>query len=241
MRRRLCESDSKLFGVRLYDPYSGEYVVYWSQDRNIVREIYDTLRDHTWIRYDDLYDFVDQINPKFNKFTWGDIGFEWDGDDAFIGDGVHESEGEIDIIYELPLDTKHYAESISRRRGSNESMRRTKGRSGLREGDASLKTNYAVAVRDMHTAHIHLLTGTKSECESLINSLETADDYMNDDYMNEYEKDEYIQTLYDEVLSQYNWINDINYREIDDRNNYYDYNSGKYYHILNQNWFDLYI
>lgn len=121
-----------------------------------------------------------------------------------------------------------------------ESIRRNRYR-GLREGDASLKTNYAVAVRDMHTAHIHLLTGTKSECESLIGSLETADDYMNDDYMDEYEKDEYIQTLYDEVLSQYNWINDINYREIDNRNNYYDPDSGKYYHILNKNWFDLYI
>lgn len=83
--------------------------------KNIVREIYDTLRDFTWIRYDDLYDFVDQINPKFNKFTWEDIGFEWDYGDAFIGDCVHESEGEIDIIYELPLDTKHYVESVRRK------------------------------------------------------------------------------------------------------------------------------
>lgn len=112
-KRGLYESNSNLFGVRLYDPYSGKYVVYWSEDKNIVREIYNTLRDSTWIRYDDLYDFVDQINPRFNKFTWEDIGFEWDYDDAFIGDGVHESDGEIDIIYEVPLDTKHYTESIS--------------------------------------------------------------------------------------------------------------------------------
>lgn len=141
------------------------------------------------------------------------------------------SERQIDDFEDAMLAVKY---------SKNESRRRSK-RSGLREGDASLKNNYAVAVRDMHTAHIHLLTGTKSECEALIGSLETADDYMNDDYMDEYEKDEYIQTLYDEVLSQYNWINDINYREIDNRNNYYDYDSGKYYHILNKNWFDLYI
>lgn len=32
-KRGLYESNSNLFGVRLYDPYSGEYVVYWSQDK----------------------------------------------------------------------------------------------------------------------------------------------------------------------------------------------------------------
>lgn len=138
--RRFIESqEAPFYGVKLYDPDSGEYVVYWSQSRNIVREIYDTLRDHTWIRYDDLYDFVDQINPKFNKFTWDDIGFEWDDNEAFIEDGVHESEGEIDIIYELPLDTKRRAESISRRRRSNESFRMSKsnGKRGLYESGVS--------------------------------------------------------------------------------------------------------
>jgi hypothetical protein len=177
MIRKLYESNSNLFGVKLYDPYSGEYVVYWSQKRNITREIYNTLRDSMWIRYNDLYDFVDQINPRFNKYTWDDDDdFAWDYDEAFVADGVHESEGEINIIYELPLDTKHYAESISRHRRSNESMRRNKGKK-LRKEYIVHPSEHPVTIRPDFDNTINIFNRDEDFKNQLLGRLVSDCDY----------------------------------------------------------------
>ncbi|MBO7692187.1 MAG: hypothetical protein J6T10_06090 [Methanobrevibacter sp.] len=105
MIRKLNEDTNKLYGFRLYDPYSGEYVVWWSTRKNVVSQIYRTVKNSMWARSDDLYDFVDQINPRFNHFTWDDDGgFEWDTDDYFVQDGITEDGDVIDIIYDLPYE-----------------------------------------------------------------------------------------------------------------------------------------
>ena len=108
------------------------------------------------------------------------------------------------------------------------------------EGDASKKTNYAVQVRDMNKAHIHLFTGTKADCERLEKQI---DDFLRwaeydceneDDYMFEEE------WLLGE-MENFGHISEIAEREIDERNNYYDYSTGKTYHIINDYFFDLYL
>ena len=100
MIRKLYENENReLYGVRLYDPHSGEYVVFWSEKKNIVRGIANTLKSHLWIRSDDITDFTYQINPLFNHVS---DDYEWDFDDYFVSDGVTKDGDIIDIIYEVP-------------------------------------------------------------------------------------------------------------------------------------------
>ena len=131
-----------------------------------------------------------------------------------------EVESCIDQLRELSNDRN---ESLSRR--------------SIKEGDASKKTNYAVMVYDMNTAHYSLFTGTKARCEQLLNDLEAFESFA-DDCENEEEyfaEEEYIMDL----LSTYNCIPEIYQRQIDDNSNYslglhYGSNSGNMVHIINE-------
>ena len=107
-----------------------------------------------------------------------------------------------------------------------ESIRRNRYR-GLREGDASLKNNYAVIVYDMNTASYNLYTGTKKMCEQLYKDLF---DFNIDDYDDD-EKDDMYDWLYGR-LNEFNCIERIDFRRgIDYRDNYSDgYDK---YHIIN--------
>lgn len=117
IRKNLYEDRGRdFYGVKLYDEDSGEYVVYWSKNQRVIKDIYRTLKDLMWIRYDDVYDFAYQVNPKFNHFTYDEnTDFDWDVDESFISDGIHENGDSIDIIYELKLPNNRISESIRRK------------------------------------------------------------------------------------------------------------------------------
>ena len=91
-------------------------------------------------------------------------------------------------------------------------------RRSIKEGDASKKTNYAVMVYDMNTAHYSLFTGTKARCEQLLNDLEAFESFANDceDEEEYFAEEEYIMDL----LSGYNCIPEIYQGLIDNNSNY---------------------
>ena len=130
--------------------------------------------------------------------------------------------------------------SITKFEPFGESVSKRMHKKPVTEGDASKKTNYAVQVIDMNKAHIHLFTGTKADCERLEKQIydflrwaeydcENEDDYMF--------KEEWLLG----EMEKFGHISEIAEREIDERNNYYDYSTGKTYHIINDYFFDLYL
>ena len=101
IKERIEENENnRLYGVRVYDPYSGEYVVFWSEKKNIVSGMANTLKDNLRIESEDISDFAYQINPLLFNHVSDD--YEWDFDDYFVDDGVTEDGDVIDIIYEFP-------------------------------------------------------------------------------------------------------------------------------------------
>ena len=98
--RRFTESHGMPFyGVKLYDPDSGEYIVWWSKDKNLIKDIYKSLQSNMRREYDDLHDLANPILQRLSRYD----NWEWDYSDSFIKDGVHESGDVIDILYELQL------------------------------------------------------------------------------------------------------------------------------------------
>ena len=100
--------------------------------------------------------------------------------------------------------------------------------------DAQNKTNYAVQYRNMHTAMINLLTGTKSNIEEVNDLLNSLDP-------DEMSEDEYYDTIWYAFGLTDGSVEEINWREIDKHNNYYDYKTDTTYHILNNVAHDLYL
>ena len=86
------------------------------------------------------------------------------------------------------------------------------------EGDASKKTNYAVMVRNMNNAKYNLYTGTKAECEELLDILENLESLA----ATCEDEDEYCweESFVIDTLSNYNCIEEIYYRMIDNNDNY---------------------
>ena len=103
------------------------------------------------------------------------------------------------------------------------------------EGDASKKTNYAVMVRNMNNGKYNLYTGTKAKCEELLDVLENFESFAAecDD------EDEYCceEAFVIDEMSNYNCIEEIYYKMIDENDNYNlanhygDY--GQIVHIIN--------
>ena len=121
-----------------------------------------------------------------------------------------------------------------------ESISKRMQKKSVTEGDVSKKTNYAVQVRDMNKALIHLFTGTKADCERLEKQI--------DDFLRwaEYDCENEEEYMFEEEwllgeMEKFGHISEIAEREIDERNNYYDYSTGKTYHIINDYFFDLYL
>ena len=129
---------------------------------------------------------------------------------------------------------------IKRRYNAYESFSQRRRARRLREGDASLKTNYAVQVRDMNKGYIYLFTGTKTKCKELEDNIDAVLSFI-DDTDDEYEAESQLEWLLDQVLPQYGYVGEINYREIDNNDNYYDYETDRYYHIINDVPYDLYM
>ena len=86
------------------------------------------------------------------------------------------------------------------------------------EGDASKKTNYAVMVRNMNNGKYNLYTGTKAECEELLDILENLESLA----ATCEDEDEYCweEAFVIDTLSNYNCIEEIYYRMIDNNDNY---------------------
>lgn len=86
------------------------------------------------------------------------------------------------------------------------------------EGDASKKTNYAVMVRNMNNGKYNLYTGTKSECEKLLDVLENFESFAAECE----DEDEYCweEAFVIDEMSNYNCIEEIYYRLIDSNDNY---------------------
>ena len=112
------------------------------------------------------------------------------------------------------------------------------------EGDASKKTNYAVMVRNMSNGKYNLYTGTKAKCEELLDVLENFESFAAecDD------EDEYCweEAFVIDEMSNYNCIEEIYYKMIDENDNYNlanhygDY--GQIVHIINADApIDLYL
>lgn len=90
----------------------------------------------------------------------------------------------------------------------------------------------------MNSGYIHLFTGTKADCLKLEKILDDFTREM-EDWQDDIEYESNMDWLNDEVLSNYGHIDEINYREIDDNNNYWDYDQP--YHIINDYYFDMYL
>ena len=86
------------------------------------------------------------------------------------------------------------------------------------EGDASKKTNYAVMVRNMNNGKYNLYTGTKAECEELLNVLENFESFAAECE----DEDEFCweEAFVIDEMSNYNCIEEIYYRLIDNNDNY---------------------
>lgn len=99
-----------------------------------------------------------------------------------------------------------------------ESISKRMQKKSVTEGDASKKTNYAVMVRNMNNAKYNLYTGTKAECEELLDILENLESLA----ATCEDEDEYCweEAFVIDTLSNYNCIEEIYYRLIDNNDNY---------------------
>lgn len=167
-------------------------------------EMYKGVNDaKQFIRDNDYDEFLDELNTQvFPNETYYNNYIDW----IVIPAGEEPRK----------FDTHKFYNSLK-----YESIRR------LGEGNASLKTNYAVIVYDMNTGSYNLYTGTKKMCEQLYKDLF---DFNIDDYDDD-EKDDMYDWLYDR-LNEFNCIERIDFRRgIDYRDNYSDgYDK---YHIIN--------
>lgn len=101
--------------------------------------------------------------------------------------------------------------------------------------ESSKKTNYAVMVRNLSNGKYNLYTGTKDKCKELLDVLENFESFAAE-CENE---DEYCweEAFVIDTLSDYNCIEEIYYRMIDENDNYNlanhygDY--GQIVHIIN--------
>lgn len=167
-------------------------------------EMYKGVNDaKQFIRDNDYDEFLDELNTQvFPNETYYNNYIDW----IVIPAGEEPRK----------FDTHKFYNSLK-----YESMRR------LGEGNASLKTNYAVIVYDMNTGSYNLYTGTKKMCEQLYKDLF---DFNIDDYDDD-EKEDMYDWLYGR-LNEFNCIERIDFRRgIDYRDNYSDgYDK---YHIIN--------
>ena len=218
----LCQGDKVVVGeqflgdiaheyaIKNYGPYVannvGNIASYYSPDRPLTIDL-RTGRSVLPMFHLIASNLSRDLKSKYSKLTW-------ELDDLFR-----------DIAEEIIVATDDYSD-IAEPSYEYESMRRNRRR-GLREGDASLKTNYAVIVYDMNTASYNLYTGTKKMCEQLYKDLF---DFNIDDYDDD-EKEDMYDWLY-RRLNEFNCIERIDFRRgIDYRDNYSDgYDK---YHIIN--------
>ena len=129
---------------------------------------------------------------------------------------------------------------IKRRYNAYESFSQRRRARRLREGDASLKTNYAVQVRDMNKGYIYLFTGTKTKCKELEDNIDAVLSYI--DECDDPEEAEFqMEWLMNTVLPEYGCVEEVYPRMIDANNNYRSTNTGRLYHIINDVPYDLYM
>ena len=195
--------------------------VYFTEDESIADKIDGMILKSYFSSRDELrQDGYDFIRKNMTKLEKGDYEFKkrYSYYTYFLPDGSKPK-----TIFSTYIDKRFVKES--------------KPYISIKEGDASKKTNYAVMVYDMNTAHYSLFTGTKDRCEQLLSDLEAFESFANDceDEGEYFAEEEYIMDL----LSKYNCIPEIYQRLIDDNSNYslglhYGSNSGNMVHIINE-------
>ena len=95
---------------------------------------------------------------------------------------------------------------------------------------------YALHIRDMHTVYHHLYTGDLETVKALEEIVKEIEGMINSRNGN----DDELVALYDAINTyDYGQVDEINFREIDDGNDYYDYKTGKTYHIINDMYYDM--
>lgn len=223
MIRRLNENkESQIYVARLDD---GE-VFYEGKLNSTFKDILG--------RTIDMYYTVENVVVSYLRGRGYEDVDDWSSDelaDIFVDEFIEDGAKDFNRYKDFTLMRDNASESMARYKSKNklhsvESMRRNRRR-GLREGNASLKTNYAVIVYDMNTGSYNLYTGTKKMCEQLYKDLF---DFNIDDYDDD-EKEDMYDWLYGR-LNEFNCIERIDFRRgIDYRDNYSDgYDK---YHIIN--------
>lgn len=88
----------------------------------------------------------------------------------------------------------------------------------------------------MNSGYVNLITGTKAQmndvADYLYNFFNDYDDMSDEDIAIAWD------TIYD-LISSYDSVPEINWREIGWQNNYYDHKTGITYHIVNATPYDL--
>ena len=195
--------------------------VYFTEDESIADKIDGMILKSYFSSRDELrQDGYDFIRKNMTKLEKGDYEFKkrYSYYTYFLPDGSKPK-----TIFSTYIDKRFVKES--------------KPSISIKEGDASKKTNYAVMVYDMNTAHYSLFTGTKARCEQLLSDLDAFESFANDceDEDEYFAEEEYIMDL----LSKYNCIPEIYQGLIDDNSNYslglhYGSHSGNMVHIINE-------
>lgn len=200
-----------------YDYNGSDKEVYFTEDESITDQLDSMLIKSSLAFRDELrqdgYDFVKRNMTKLEK---GDYEFK---------------KRYSYYTYFLPDDSK--PKTIFSTYVDKRFVKESKLCTSIKEGDASKKTNYAVMVRNMNNGKYNLYTGTKAECEELLDVLENFESFAAEC------EDEYCweEAFVIDEMSNYNCVEEIYYRMIDENDNYNlanhygDY--GQIVHIIN--------